>query len=49
MVHGVLRGKFESTDRESMTDRNRELVPGRWSLVKERALTTELSAEGMVF
>ena len=28
VVHGVLRGKFESSDRESMTDRNRELVPG---------------------
>ena len=30
----------------SMTDRNRQLVSGSWSLVGERALTTGLRAEG---
>ena len=34
------------TDGGSVMDRNRELVPGNWSLVKERALTTGPSAEG---
>ena len=29
-----------------MADRDRELVPDNWSLVKERALTTGLSSEG---
>ena len=29
-----------------MADRNRELVPGSWSLVRERALTTGLTVEG---
>ena len=29
-----------------MTDRNRELVPDNWSLVRERALTTVLRSEG---
>ena len=29
-----------------MADRNRELVPDKWSLVRERALTTGLCAEG---
>ena len=29
-----------------MTDRNRELVPHNWSLVRERALTTGLCSEG---
>ena len=29
-----------------MTDRNRELVPDNWSLVRERALTTGLCWEG---
>ena len=28
-----------------MTDRNRELVPDNWSLVRERALTTVLCSE----
>ena len=28
----------------SMADRNRELVPGTWSLVRERALAAGLSA-----
>ena len=29
-----------------MADRNRELVPDNWSLVRERALTTVLCSEG---
>ena len=29
-----------------MTDRNGELVPDNWSLVRERALTTGLCLEG---
>ena len=29
-----------------MVDRNRELVPDNWSLVRERALTTGLCSEG---
>ena len=29
-----------------MVDRNRELVPDNWSLVRERALTTGLCLEG---
>jgi len=29
-----------------MADRNRELVPGNWSLVRERVLTTGLCSEG---
>ena len=29
-----------------MTDKNRELVPDNWSLVRERALTTGLCSEG---
>ena len=29
-----------------MADRNRELVPDNWSLVRERALTTGLRSEG---
>ena len=29
-----------------MADRNRELVPDIWMLVRERALTTGLSSEG---
>ena len=28
-----------------MTDRNRELVPGGWSLVRKRVLTAGLSVE----
>ena len=28
-----------------MTDRDKELVPGSWSLVSERVLTTGLGAE----
>ena len=29
-----------------MADRDRELVPDNWSLVRERALTTGLCSEG---
>ena len=29
-----------------MADRNRELLPGNWRLVRERALTTGLCSEG---
>ena len=29
-----------------MADKNRELVPDNWSLVRERALTTGLCSEG---
>ena len=29
-----------------MADRNRELVPDNWSVVRERALTTGLCSEG---
>ena len=29
-----------------MADRNRELLPGNWSLVRERALTIGLCSEG---
>ena len=29
-----------------MADRNRELVPDNWSLVRKRALTTGLCSEG---
>ena len=29
-----------------MADRNRELVPDNWSLVRERVLTTGLCSEG---
>ena len=29
-----------------MADRNRELVPDNWNLVRERALTTGLFSEG---
>ena len=29
-----------------MADRNRELVPDKWTLVRERALTTGLCSEG---
>ena len=40
---------FQGTDRGSMTDTNRQLVPGSWSLVRERALTSGISAEGGYF
>ena len=31
-----LQGRFKGTDTGRMTDRNRELVPNNWSLVRER-------------
>jgi len=34
------QGRFKRADRSRMVDRNRELVPDNWSLVRERALTT---------
>ncbi|MCB4762261.1 MAG: hypothetical protein LGB06_08425, partial [Sulfurovum sp.] len=34
------------TNRGRMMDRNRELVPDNWSLVRERELTTGLCSEG---
>ena len=37
---------FDRTDRGRMTDRNRELAPGSWSLVRERVLTSGLYSEG---
>ena len=43
------QGRFERTDWGSITDRNRELVPGRWNRVRERALTAGLSVEGWYF
>jgi len=33
-------------DRGRMADRNRELLPDSWNLVRERALTTGLCVEG---
>ena len=39
-------GRFERADRGSMTNINRELVPGSWSLVRETLLTNGLSEEG---
>ena len=32
------QGRFKRTDRGRMADRNRELVPDNWSLVRGRAL-----------
>ena len=40
------QGRFKRADRGRMADRNRELVPDNWSLVRERALTTGLCLEG---
>ena len=42
----VFQGIFEQTDGGSITDESRELVPGSWSLVRERALTTRLCEKG---
>ena len=42
---GKIKKKEKKSDR-GMTDRNRELVPGSRSQVREIALTPELSAEG---
>ena len=39
-------GRFKRTYRGHMTDRNRELVPHSWSLVRERPLITGLCSEG---
>ena len=39
-------GRSERTDRGSMPGRNRQFVPGGWSLVRERVLTTGPSVEG---
>ena len=36
----------ERGDKGRTMDRNREMVPDGWSLVRERALTTGLCAEG---
>ena len=40
------RKVFKEHLKSSTTDRNRELVPGSWSLAKERVLTIGLHAEG---
>ena len=40
------QGRFKRADRGRMADKNRELVPDNWSLVRERALTTGLCSEG---
>ena len=40
------QGRFKRTDRGRITDTNRELVPDSWSLVRRRALTTELCSKG---
>ena len=40
------QGRFKRVDRGRMADRNRELVPDNWSLVRERALTAGLCSEG---
>ena len=46
----VFQRRSERTDRASMTDRNREWIPGSWSLVRERALHGHWSSCGrMVF
>ena len=37
--------RFKRADRGRMADRNRELVPDNWSLVREKALTTRLCSE----
>ena len=38
--------EFKRADRGRMVDRNKELVPYNWSLVRERVLTTGLCSEG---
>ena len=40
-------GRFKTTDRGRMTDRNRELGPDNRSLVRDRALTTGTCAQVM--
>ena len=39
----VFKEDLKRGDRCRMADRNRELVPDNWSLVRERALTTAFS------
>ena len=39
-------GRSERTNRGHMLGRNGEFVPGGWSLVRERVLTTGPSVEG---
>ena len=41
-----LKGRFEITDRGRMTDRNSELAPDNWSLLREGTLTAGLCSEG---
>ena len=43
------QGRFKRADRGRMADRNRELVPDKWSLVREGALTTGLCSEGWYY
>ena len=38
LVEKGFQERFKRADRDRMTDRNRELVPDNWSLVRERAL-----------
>ena len=40
------QGRLKELTEVEMTDRNMELVPDNWSLVKERALTIENCSEG---
>ena len=42
----LFKKRFLRSERGRMTDRNRELVPDEWSLVREGALTTVLCSEG---
>ena len=37
--------RFKRADRGRIADRNRELVPDNWSLVREKVLTTGLCSE----
>ena len=39
------QGRFKRADRGRMTDRDRELVPDNWSLVRVRELSTGLCSE----
>ena len=40
------QGSFKRTDKGRTTDRYRELVPGNWILVRERALAIRFCSEG---
>ena len=44
----VFKEDLKRADRGRMADRNRQLVPDNWSLVRERMLTTGLCAEGQL-